>query len=1083
MTITTDFVRLNAVLTKTVPSFAQASAATSDSLNTLFQDLYGNSTAANTQAAIQIAANLGLTGNLADVAQVYIATQLNAASYAQRGETLAVLASYLAETPAGNNYKATADAFNAAVTTAASQAATAGFAGGAFVLTPPAPPPPPVTASLTASADSLVGTANQADVFTGAAGTLRNADVIVDPTKGDGDVLNVTVTGTDITANTTGTGLDAAGPTISNIESININVSAFGGTARVINAQNMSTGTNLTIGSTNPAFSGEVGVQNLRGVNFIAGDAVTRAVITNVSSGIVDAGKALALVLSADASRTDTVNVKVNGDITLGIRETAGIVNANIEATANSIVDIRGVTLGTTTYFVGGAGGDATREILLAEQGAAGATLADNGLGSLMGVVPGSMITTSGPGNITLRGLSTDFSDGGDARFITHKGEGTLSVRLDDAAGARTLDLSNTSGVTGLILPAGNSVTATIYTGTTVSPRPGATSYTATVLQNAEPITARLNSSELNVTLGGNASTALTISGFASTNFTQTASQTITTLTYNAAAPANATGVTTSSKFVFNGAGDLTITNAPTVGTVDASNIEGGLTYTAPAAGQAVLGGKGTNVITTNAANSISYTGQNSGDTVNLQNTTGSANIVLGSGNDTVRLVGGVLTTGIISAQLGAGGDTILIGLDASSNVARTVAPGPQAAVNVLNAGGRLILDGGEGADTLRLAAGVNLAGAARAGMGESAASNGTQSLSKVTNFERIELQEANGDRGADSLASPLSVTVGSFVVNNSSATVAVRYGLDADGVRYATADTTVGENTRLTIDDNVGAFGARNIDLSGLKFDITRLVDQVVILTGAGNDSVKSINTLAGQTVRINAGVGVDSIVVGDGPGITHVILGAGSKTVDLSAATSANVLVFANGTGVAANNTTVTGVHTIKGWKPQTLLDLEAFAVAPAGFGTAAPQLGVLGVQSVISGDAITVISTTGAAANLTLEGTAVITNFRSAEQTANYLAERFTIGVAPDDSGVIVINDTRPGSNMSYIWYFDDAAAGLLGSTGDAGGDFDASELTLLAVVENGGIGLTTANFTSIDQATLVAVANQPNANIYL
>ena len=207
MSIVTDFVRVSALIKGQVPSQAAAFAATSASVNALFNELYAPSTTANTQAGLAIAARLGLSGELAAIAQVFVASTLNETPFAQRGEALAIMATYLAQTPEGNEYRVTADAFNTSISAALLSVATVpGYAGGSINLAPvpapepepepepeppappppppepPAPPPPPPlpvgeTYTLTTSVDSFSGT-DKADTFVASVGTLTAGDVL-----------------------------------------------------------------------------------------------------------------------------------------------------------------------------------------------------------------------------------------------------------------------------------------------------------------------------------------------------------------------------------------------------------------------------------------------------------------------------------------------------------------------------------------------------------------------------------------------------------------------------------------------------------------------------------------------------------------------------------------------------------------------------------------------------------------------------------------------------------------------------------------------------------------------------------------
>jgi hypothetical protein len=95
--------------------------------------------------------------------------------------------------------------------------------------------------------------------------------------------------------------------------------------------------------------------------------------------------------------------------------------------------------------------------------------------------------------------------------------------------------------------------------------------------------------------------------------------------------------------------------------------------------------------------------------------------------------------------------------------------------------------------------------------------------------------------------------------------------------------------------------------------------------------------------------------------------------------------------------------------------------------------------------------VISTTGAAANLTTAGTATVSDFTDLTAVATYLSERFT--GAANDEAVFVINYTGGANDTSFVYTFIESGAAVT---------ITAAELALVGIVTHtAGTALTADN----------------------
>jgi S-layer protein len=479
------------------------------------------------------------------------------------------------------------------------------------------------TLTTSATSDSLVlSTGN--DTVTGGAGALNATgtnDLIVDPSTTDADVATIWVQA-------------AATPTISNIETLNLN---FGLSAGTLVASSINGAKVINIGTAEAGSSSASISSVLSGNTFSVDPSIT----------------SLTLATSSATSNTEAATVKLNG--TVG---TAGL-TLNTSATgAAAANDVDVLTLNSTT---------AANTVTL---GTAGASFA----------VTGESIIVTGDKSLTIRSAVTG-STGLNGATVTNQltGGATLTVALTGGLDTATQDLSKVaatnftiSGITAtaastVTVPTNSTVKLTADFGTIASEilATGTTNGTLTLNPTvSQTLAFNVNSAALvnlnvtdSVTLGGltlGNATGLSDAklAIASTDSTKTL-----TLTTANAKEIDATGLT--SKLVLNGQGAAV------------TKITGGSNNdTIVLANQAltVIGGAGDDAITANAVTgglAISISGGDGVDTITLGVASTASVYDGGAGNDIFnqtaanRLVGNFIG--------GAGTDTIVFAAGANS--------------------------------------------------------------------------------------------------------------------------------------------------------------------------------------------------------------------------------------------------------------------------------------------------------------------------------------------------------------------------------------------------------------------------------
>ena len=517
------------------------------------------------------------------------------------------------------------------------------------------------TFTLTTATNSFVGTAAN-DLFTSAAGTLQDADTILDSTTTDKDILNAEVNANNIAAriqnvetiNVNGTyvttGLDLA--STSGTKDLNLTTSILGGTATVTNAS------------------------SLNALNINAGTNVTTVAVTATASGTrdtvnVNSGSTTATTITGNGG-LDQFNVTTTGNVTIGTTTAIDTVTVNLSDAATTVA--------------GSAG-----NVVINQTGVAGTITV--GATALTGNVASTAKTTiTGNQNVTISATTALVTD----TMIVDSSTGISKLKITDTA--TSLDAAD-------IQVDVVSLAAATLTGTTTINANSKLSLDAAVAAQ----TIQLAATTAGTALAAGAGTLLL-----DVNKTQTAAiitdTAVGTVILNAGVDATAAAGTVmtmadlqlglnTNTLVIQGANDLTLSlltlEATTADIVSATTMTGKLTVTdTVGVGTATLSlGSGNDSITSTKAGTFTIHGNGGNDTISVASAA-AATVNGGDGNDTI--------TGSANASTlngDAGNDTITGGAAID-----TINGG--AGDDIINgAGGNDAITTGEGSDTIRMAA------------------------------------------------------------------------------------------------------------------------------------------------------------------------------------------------------------------------------------------------------------------------------------------------------------------------------------------------------------------------------------------
>ncbi len=847
---------------------------------------------------------------------------------------------------------------------------------------------------------------------------------------------------------------------------------AFTGTANndTFNAADVATGTTWTVGD---AIDGGAGTDVFNIIRAAAIALPTAATVTNIETVNATSGATVVLDTTTGFSGLTALNTTGVGGATVTAASTTAIsvtdtalaagaiaVNGGSAATVSSTGQTTGtITVGATTAAAGAV------SVTTAGVYADGA---NNTVGAIA-VTGGTTVAVTVNSGLTTAQLAAQTTDASNftetlsAVSVTGNAS-TTAVTVTQAAQVTEVD-SATIGLIGI-----TNNTVTIVDGNAASAADTLTTVTLNNFGASTVASAALTTVNLTGgTTAGNASGSLglNISAADTTTFATTLGLNMTSgfvgaisgtqaakyTTVNVASAAASTiaDITFAAATALNvsGAGITTFTANSGIGLVTAITSTGG---------GASFG--------TALATGVTFTGGDGADTVSLGATT--KTITMGAGNDTVTTAGLVGTGGSVAG--GDGTDTLIM---TGTNAA---AADNSATFNTKFTGFETLKIITDNATALDLA-GLNAVSTVDIGF------NGTHSFTNMVSGGTLKLTTANTSTTAGITNATFSATdvlnlqlnaagvtaygtvvaAGVETINISTAD-AVAAGSDAaiDAlVLQATGATSivVSGNNGLNM-TNTGNILVTNFDASGVVNNNTVATSTVAATTDtAANLAVTfaSANTTVGAAVTIKGGAGNDTLTGGvtidtitGGEGADIITGGAANDSIILTETTAAiDKVVFSGGAATTVLALAANGLDTITGWGSIDTINLAALGDTDAAAATVVTTAAAT-IRTMVDTN-IQLVTTSGAAGNLTTGGTAVVTDWTNLTQVAAYLSEGFqAASAATTEANAFVINDST--TDITYIYNFiNETAAVTILST----------EIALIGTINNGGTDLATGN----------------------
>lgn len=723
----------------------------------------------------------------------------------------------------------------------------------------------PVTVAshtLTTTTDVIESTGR--DTFTATSATFGAADIISDNSSTDADVMNITATAA------------LAAATVSNVETINVNLNLFNGSATDVDATNI-TGATINLASTKLGFDGVSGVAAAGANTVVAGSGITTLTVAGLTTGTVDTGSATTATVTGTAARANTI--KVNGNIAL-TNNTSTL--TTLEATADSVVTyVTGATLKTTVTGAGNV------ELKMVD--------AD--------IVAGASLVNSNTGTVTLRAIGTTPSSIDATNFAVDKiivgaAATTAAVvasgaTLETSAAMTSLTISTTSAAAG---------TATLNAGHNIT----------TLVVSDDDLVTTINANTANISIGTLTSTdetvniagSKTVTIGATTDGTVNASALTGALTYTASngTTQTVTGGSGANTVTTNITTVLSYTGGTAVDTIDATAVLTGTLAAELGAGNDVVkfdtlgasvialdGGTGTDTLKITAAGDTSTASTfavSNFEAIQVQATANSSvdaqTLTMASSHlsgktyavsaqeaiDTVDLtVAGTTTNNTIdlSAITMVAGSTVDITANATTGTTVETIKGTNVADTFTSATGLHSLTGGEGDDVFTFTTGVSTA----------------TLLTKITDFQAAAASSDNDK---------LDITSGAVVGDKTIDVFAQTSGSTDEYASAAAifADAAAGVN--LVVEDGFMTIAATAAD----KALANTLAEYITLAQTVLSDAVLAANAVAfiynGNTYIVEDTVAAGlNAAVGDA---TAATLGTVDNVIELTGLTTAVAL-----------------------------------------------------------------------------------------------------------------------------------------------------------------------------------------------
>ena len=474
----------------------------------------------------------------------------------------------------------------------------------------------------------------------------------------------------------------------------------------------------------------------------------------------------------------------------------------------------------------------------------------------------------------------------------------------------------------------------------------------------------------------------------------------------------------------------------------------------------------------------VAFTGGAGADTI-LNTVTGTKLIDLGAGDDTLTYAGTVGTGGSILG--GLGNDTIIMTTALAAAAVLSSAFNSKVSgferLQISNATtATLDLDGINGVSTVifdSTANGATLGNLASGGtvtlkfdQGGTLTVGVKSALVGSTDVLNINMNKSTLLVGGIVNAANVETVNINVADATASGSTAVIHTLTLQATSATSVVVTGNNGLNLTNTNNVAI---TNFDASGVVGNTTTLkVDAFGNQTAATTDAATALvvtfasaNTTASAAVTIKGGAGNDVLTgnagvdtITGGAGADTITGGAGNDVIILTETTAAiDKVVFSGGAASLALALAANGLDSITGWGSTDTINVAALGDATAAAATVVTTTAA-SIRTMVDTN-IQLVTTTGAAANLTTSGTAVVTDWTDLAQVAAYLSEGFqAASAATAEANGFVINATGTGNTYVYTFINTTAAVSIL-----------ANELVLLGVIANGGTALVTGEVAPV------------------